>query len=111
MKKITSKEPISFRIDGSTLLEIDSEGCLASDAHALVAVERLGGNITVEESSLKEAIKDAKETVETSKEKKKREKAEAAEAKANERGKHIVTEADVELEPSLVLGEEIDIIV
>lgn len=51
MKKITSINPISFRVDGSTLLEIDSEGCLATDAAAQIALERLGEHITVEEAS------------------------------------------------------------
>mgnify|MGYP001596695814 CR=1 FL=1 len=50
MKKITSVESISFRYDASTLLEIDSEGVLASDVVAKLAQERLGDNITVEDA-------------------------------------------------------------
>lgn len=50
MKKITSEVPVSFRYDGSTLLEIDSEGCLASDAVAAVAKDRLGDQITLEDA-------------------------------------------------------------
>lgn len=58
MKKITSVEPITFAVDGSTTLEIDSEGCLASDAAAAIAKERLGDVITVVETSVEEAVND-----------------------------------------------------
>lgn len=64
MKKITSKNPISFRVDGDTLLEIGPEGCIASDAAAKIAVERLGEHITVVETSIKEAVGDAKSSLE-----------------------------------------------
>lgn len=58
MKKLTSKEPISLRIDGSTLLEITPEGCLATDSSADIAVQRLGANITVEDYSVAAAVTD-----------------------------------------------------
>lgn len=63
MKKITSKEPISFRVDGATLLEIGPKGCLASDAAAAIAKERLGEHITVTETSIKKAVEDAKDSL------------------------------------------------
>lgn len=47
MKKITSEVPVSFRYDGNTLLEIDKDGCLATDEAAAVAKDRLGDQITV----------------------------------------------------------------
>lgn len=62
MKKITSKEPISFPVDGKTTLEIDETGCIASDADAAFAVERLGdsnegGQLTVTDLTVEEAKK------------------------------------------------------
>ena len=71
MKKITSKEPISFRVDGSTVLEIDSKGCLASDDAAKIAVERLGEHITVVETSIEKAVEDAKDSLKPAKKSKK----------------------------------------
>lgn len=62
-KKLTSKFPISLRIDGSILLEISEEGCLASDASAAVAVARLGDHINVEDVSVDEAVAEAKASV------------------------------------------------
>jgi len=58
MKKITSENLVSFQYDGSTLLEIDSEGCLASDEAARVAKERLGDQITVEDYVADEVVDD-----------------------------------------------------
>ena len=66
MKKITSIEPISFRVDGSTLLEITSKGCLATDEAAAIAKERLGEHITVVDTDIKTAVKEAKASLEDS---------------------------------------------
>ena len=60
MKKITSKERISYRIDGSTVLELCPEGCLASDEAAKIVAERLGEHVTIEETSIEKAVEDAK---------------------------------------------------
>lgn len=62
MKKLTSKEPITFRVDGSTKLEITKAGVLCTDEHANIAAERLGGNVSVEDVKVEdEAEKIAKE--------------------------------------------------
>lgn len=50
MKKLTATIPVSFRYDGSILLEIDEDGCMASDAVAAVAKDRLGDQIVVEDA-------------------------------------------------------------
>ena len=75
MKKITSKNPISLRIDGKIVLEIGPEGCLADDASAKVAKERLGETIVIEDTTLEDAVDKAKATLADKKEKgKKKEK-------------------------------------
>lgn len=63
MKKITSKDKISLRVDGHTVLEISSKGCLASDEAAAIAAARLGENVKIEAISAGEAVKSAKETL------------------------------------------------
>lgn len=60
MKKLTSKEPITLRIDGNTVLEIGPKGCIATDEAAAIAVERLGENVSVAATSIKKAVEDAK---------------------------------------------------
>lgn len=65
MKKITSKEPISLRLDGKTVLEIDSAGCIADDSSAARASALLGDNIVVTEVTTKQVIKEAKKEIET----------------------------------------------
>jgi hypothetical protein len=66
MKKITSKEAISFKVNGQTTLEIDKKGAICSDEEAEIASDRLGGNINIEditpEDAKKEAEKILKET-------------------------------------------------
>lgn len=64
MKKITSKEPITLRLSGSVVLEIDSTGCVTDDSSAIRAVELLGGNITVTDISTKEVVAEAKKVLE-----------------------------------------------
>lgn len=59
MKKLTSKDPITFRVNGSTVLEINSAGVLAKDSDAEIVKDRLGDQITVEDVTLKEAAKEA----------------------------------------------------
>lgn len=56
MKKITSELDIVFKIDGNTTLNINKDGCIATDEHAKILVERLGGNITVEDTTVEEAV-------------------------------------------------------
>lgn len=63
MKKITSKNPISFRVDGKTVLEIDSKGVVCDDAAAAIVVDRLGTQVTVETVTVKEAVAEAKKAV------------------------------------------------
>lgn len=63
MKKITSENPISFKVSGVTTLEIDQDGCLANDSDAAVALDRLGSQITVEDITVEAAVADAKESV------------------------------------------------
>lgn len=55
MKKITSENEITFRIDGNTVLEINSEGCLVDDAAAAIVSERLGGQVRIEDVDAEEA--------------------------------------------------------
>lgn len=52
MKKLTSENPITFRADGLTVLEINSEGCLAQDFAAKMVEERLGGVVTIEDAGI-----------------------------------------------------------
>lgn len=60
MKKITSIDPITFRVDGDTLLEITSEGCIATDSAAAFAKEKLGDHITVIDTTAEEVIDEAR---------------------------------------------------
>lgn len=78
MKKITSKEPISFRVDGNTLLEIDSKGCITDDESAAIALERLGKQIVVTESSVKSSLSDAEKELKKEEEKAAKEAEKAA---------------------------------
>lgn len=55
MKKITSEHEITFRVDGETVLEINSEGCLTTDEAARVVAERLGGQVMIEDVDAGEA--------------------------------------------------------
>lgn len=50
MKKITSSEPITFKVSGSIILTIDSGGVITSDEAAAVVAERLGHNVTIEDA-------------------------------------------------------------
>lgn len=89
MKKITSKEPIKFRVDGVTLLEITKAGIVVSDGAAQVAKERLGDNITVTDVDIEsEAKKVAKEAEKAAKD------AEKAEAKAKAEAEKAAKDAD-----------------
>lgn len=65
MKKITSTEPIKLRLDGSTVLEINSKGVICDDFAAKIAEERLGSNVTVEDITLEDAVSEVSETVDT----------------------------------------------
>jgi hypothetical protein len=80
MKKITSKEDITFRVNAQTVLEITKKGCLCSDEDAALAKERLGNNIQVEEVKVEDEVKKAKK--EEAEAKKAEEEAKKAEEKA-----------------------------
>lgn len=63
MKKITSENPITFRADGDTVLEIDKDGVITHDAAAALAKERLGDNVTVEDADVESAVQDAQDSL------------------------------------------------
>lgn len=67
MKKITSEKPISFRVNGDTILQITPEGTLAQEAHAALAKERLGNQITVVDADVKSEAKKVLEKAEDKK--------------------------------------------
>ena len=56
MKKITSKEPISFRVNGSLVLNITPEGCLANDADAVFVKTRIPGAVEIQDVDIEEAV-------------------------------------------------------
>lgn len=80
MKKITSTNPISFRCNGTTVLEITKKGVLASDENAILAKSRLGVQIQIEDVSVKESEALAEDALEEAK--KEAEKEAKAQAKA-----------------------------
>lgn len=64
MKKITTNgEAIEFRIDGSTLLKITKEGCLATPEQAAIVADRLGGNVTIVDTTFEEVAAEIVEEV------------------------------------------------
>lgn len=59
MKKITSKEEISFKVDGETTLEINENGVLTSNEKAEIVKERLGDKVTIKSTTTREAKSEA----------------------------------------------------
>lgn len=59
MKKITTNgDTIEFRVDGATVLKITKEGCLATPEQAAIVADRLGGNVTVVDTTLEEVVEE-----------------------------------------------------
>lgn len=50
MKKLTSNETFSFRVDGVNVLEISPEGCVCTDEQAVFVKTRFGGLVTIHEA-------------------------------------------------------------
>lgn len=87
MKRLTSKEPISFKVDGQTILEIDKSGCICSDDEAELAQSRLGGNINIEDITPEQAKKEAEKILKDAEKAEKEADAEVLKEKAEKEAK------------------------
>lgn len=56
MKKISSLDTFSYRIDGSTVIELSPEGTIVSDTQAAFIQGRLGKNVSVEDVNVEKEI-------------------------------------------------------
>ena len=89
MKKLTSKEPISFRVNGQTLLEITPKGCICSDEDAKIVTHpyRLGSSIQVHDISPEEAKKEAEALLKSAEKSEKEAEAQALKDKTEKEAK------------------------
>lgn len=56
MKKISSLNTFSYRIDGATVVELSPEGTIVSDTQAAFIKGRLGNNVSVEDVDVEAEI-------------------------------------------------------